>query len=209
MTSMTMIQGPVTGGIDTHGQTHHAPVIDQVGRHLADREFPTTPAGYRALSGWLRGHGGTLQRVGVEGTGAYGAALTRHLRGRSPPERSAATRSACWADRLVLGRRQLGRVTEHLPEPRPAALGTKKIPRPRLMAAAACRLCPSDRVTDGGECSRVQVGVELRGGQSVGVDATGLAGCWFAVTHRASPCSTRWLGPATVAAGGWGTGVAD
>ena len=80
MTSMTTTSGPVTGGVDTHGQTHHAAVIDQVGRHLADREFPTTPAGYRALSRWLRGHDGTLERVGVEGTGAYGAALTRHLR---------------------------------------------------------------------------------------------------------------------------------
>jgi transposase len=80
MTSMTTTSGPVTGGVDTHGQTHHAAVIDQVGRHLADREFPTTPAGYRALSSWLRGHGGPLAWVGVEGTGAYGAALTRHLR---------------------------------------------------------------------------------------------------------------------------------
>ena len=85
MTSMTTTSGPVTsglmtGGVDTHGETHHAAVIDQVGRHLADREFPTTPAGYRALSRWLGSHGGVLQRVGVEGTGAYGAALTRHLR---------------------------------------------------------------------------------------------------------------------------------
>lgn len=78
MTSMTTIGGPVTGGIDTHGQTHHAAVIDQVGRHLADREFPTTPAGYRALTRWLRDRG-QLDRVGVEGTGAYGAALARHL----------------------------------------------------------------------------------------------------------------------------------
>jgi transposase len=78
MTSMTTIGGPVTGGVDTHGQTHHAAVIDQVGRHLADREFPTTPAGYRALTRWLSDHG-QLERVGVEGTGAYGAALARQL----------------------------------------------------------------------------------------------------------------------------------
>lgn len=83
MTSMTTQQGPVTGGVDTHGQTHHAAVIDQVGRHLADREFPTTPAGYRALVRWLRGYGGPLERVGVEGTGAYGAGLTRYLRAES------------------------------------------------------------------------------------------------------------------------------
>jgi transposase len=83
MTSMTMSGGPVTGGVDTHGRTHHAAVIDQVGRHLGDREFPTTPAGYRALVRWLREHGGPLEQVGVEGTGAYGAALTRHLRAES------------------------------------------------------------------------------------------------------------------------------
>jgi transposase len=64
MTSMTTTSGPVTGGVDTHGQTHHAAAIDQVGRHLADREFPTTPAGYRALTRWLRGQGGPLERVG-------------------------------------------------------------------------------------------------------------------------------------------------
>lgn len=79
MSRMTSTTGPVTGGVDTHSQTHHAAVIDQVGRPLSDCEFPVTPAGYRALLGWLRGHG-ELERVGVEGTGAYGAALARHLR---------------------------------------------------------------------------------------------------------------------------------
>jgi transposase len=74
MTSITTTTGPVTGGVDTHGETHHAAVLDQVGRELGDREFPTNPSGYRALLGWLAGHG-QLDRVGVEGTGAYGAAL--------------------------------------------------------------------------------------------------------------------------------------
>ena len=69
----------VTGGVDTHGETHHAAVIDALGRQLADREFPTTPRGYRALLSWLAGFG-KLVRVGVEGTGAYGAALSRFLR---------------------------------------------------------------------------------------------------------------------------------
>jgi transposase len=69
----------VTGGVDTHGDTHHAAVIDALGRAVGDREFPTTPAGYRALTAWLRSHG-TVGQVGVEGTGAYGAALARHLR---------------------------------------------------------------------------------------------------------------------------------
>jgi transposase len=69
----------VTGGVDTHGQTHHAAVIDALGRQLADRQFPTTPRGYRALLSWLVNFG-QLERVGVEGTGAYGAALSRYLR---------------------------------------------------------------------------------------------------------------------------------
>jgi len=84
MTSMSVMTPGVTGGIDTHGQTHHAAVLDHVGRQLGDREFPTTPAGYRQLLAWLRGHG-PLERVGVEGTGTYGAALARHLGSHSVP----------------------------------------------------------------------------------------------------------------------------
>jgi len=79
MTSMTTTTAVVTGGVDTHGQTHHAAALDPVGRQLGDREFPTTPAGYRALLNGLQGYG-HLERVGVEGTGTYGAALTRQLR---------------------------------------------------------------------------------------------------------------------------------
>jgi transposase len=78
MTSMTHDVPEVTGGVDTHGLTHHAAVIDSVGRHLADQEFPTTIRGYRDLLDWMRSHG-TLIAVGVEGTGAYGAELARVL----------------------------------------------------------------------------------------------------------------------------------
>ena len=31
MTSMIPATGPVTGGVDTHGHTHHAAVLDHVG----------------------------------------------------------------------------------------------------------------------------------------------------------------------------------
>lgn len=78
MTSMTHNGPQVTGGVDTHGLTHHAAVIDSVGRHLADREFPATIRGYRELLDWMCSHG-TLVAVGVEGTGAYGAELARVL----------------------------------------------------------------------------------------------------------------------------------
>src|SRR4029450_1351181 len=73
MTSMATTAVFVTGGVDTHGDTHHAAVLDYMGRQLGDREFPTSPAGYRALLQWMSGHG-VLDRVGVEGTGTYGVA---------------------------------------------------------------------------------------------------------------------------------------
>lgn len=76
---MIATTGSVTGGVDTHGETHHVAALDELGRTLGDREFPTTPSGYSALLSWLRQHG-ELDRVGVEGTGTYGAALSRYLR---------------------------------------------------------------------------------------------------------------------------------
>jgi transposase len=68
-----------SAGVDTHRDLHVAAAIDPVGRVLGHRSFPATPAGSRALLAWLRCLG-RLQRVGVEGTGAYGAGLLRHLR---------------------------------------------------------------------------------------------------------------------------------
>jgi transposase len=73
-----VLGGVVVGGVDTHSEVHHAAVLDALGRELADREFPATTAGYRALLGWLHSFG-ELARVGVEGTSSYGAGLARHL----------------------------------------------------------------------------------------------------------------------------------
>ncbi|NNH76091.1 IS110 family transposase [Nocardia uniformis] len=75
---MTHDATEIIGGVDTHATTHHGAVVDSLGRHLADREFPATTTGYRALLEWMRSHG-TLTAVGVEGTGAYGAELARVL----------------------------------------------------------------------------------------------------------------------------------
>jgi transposase len=68
----------VIGGVDTHSRTHHAAVLDQTGRVLGDQQFPNTTAGYQHLLDWLNSFG-RLARVGVEGTGSYGAGLARHL----------------------------------------------------------------------------------------------------------------------------------
>ena len=63
----------ITGGVDTHADTHVAAALDPVGGLLGVREFPVTAAGYSGLLGWL-GEFGTVCLVGIEGTGSYGAA---------------------------------------------------------------------------------------------------------------------------------------
>jgi transposase len=81
--AMTIVEStrPVTGGVDTHADIHVAAAVDGNGGVLGVESFATTPAGFRGLHGWLAGFG-FVERVGVEGTGAYGAGLARHLRGR-------------------------------------------------------------------------------------------------------------------------------
>lgn len=66
----------VIGGVDTHADTIHVAAIDDLGRELGDREFPTTPAGYRDAMAYLIGYG-TLSVIGIEGTSSYGTGLTR------------------------------------------------------------------------------------------------------------------------------------
>lgn len=68
----------IAGGVDTHGDTHHAAVVLLNGARVADAEFPATTSGYARLLSWLRTFG-RLVAVGVEGTGSYGAGLARHL----------------------------------------------------------------------------------------------------------------------------------
>jgi transposase len=65
-------------GVDTHKDLHVAAVLTALGAVAASRRFPTTMAGYHQLLAWARTFG-TLRRAGVECTGSYGAALTRHL----------------------------------------------------------------------------------------------------------------------------------
>jgi transposase len=68
----------VTGGVDTHADTHVAAALDPVGGLLGVQEFPATAGGYARLLGWLGGFG-TVALVGIEGTGSYGAGLARHI----------------------------------------------------------------------------------------------------------------------------------
>jgi transposase len=65
-------------GVDTHKNVHVAAVVSVLGQLLCTQAFTATAAGYRELLDWARGFG-PLARAGVEGTGSYGAALSRYL----------------------------------------------------------------------------------------------------------------------------------
>jgi transposase len=82
--AMTIVENrtiTVTGGVDTHLDFHVAAAIDSNGGVLGVETFDTTTGGYRQLVAWLADFG-TISLVGVEGTGSYGAGLTRHLTGK-------------------------------------------------------------------------------------------------------------------------------
>lgn len=68
-------------GVDTHRDAHVAAVLPLSGAVLGTEEFPATAVGYRALLRWAW-KSGTVTRAGVEGTGSYGACLTRYLLAR-------------------------------------------------------------------------------------------------------------------------------
>jgi transposase len=68
----------VFGGVDTHLDTHTAAVINRLNTVVGTASFPVDTTGYQQLRDWMRGHGQVVA-VGVEGTGSYGAGLTRFL----------------------------------------------------------------------------------------------------------------------------------
>ncbi|WP_234335408.1 MULTISPECIES: IS110 family transposase [Streptomyces] len=64
--------------MDTHGEVHVAAVLSPLGKVLGTESFPATAAGYRRLLVWA-GKLGAVRRAGVEGTGTFGAGLSRYL----------------------------------------------------------------------------------------------------------------------------------
>jgi transposase len=64
----------VYGGVDTHENSIHVAVISAPGRDLEDREFPTTPAGYRRAIAFITSHGEPIA-IGIEGTCSYGVGI--------------------------------------------------------------------------------------------------------------------------------------
>jgi transposase len=76
---MTVPTALVTVGVDTHLDLHVAAVLDHTGRLLATQAFPASTRGYVALVTWAERFG-AVERIGVEGTGTYGAGLARFVR---------------------------------------------------------------------------------------------------------------------------------
>jgi transposase len=66
-------------GVDTHKEFHVAVALDMLGRRLCELSVPTSSDGYAMLTEWALDQGQPVA-WGVEGTGSFGAALTRHLR---------------------------------------------------------------------------------------------------------------------------------
>ena len=75
---MTTLPLRITAGVDTHLDVNVVAALDERGALLGVESFDTTVDGYRRTLAWLR-ELGTVELVGVEGTGSYGAGLTRHL----------------------------------------------------------------------------------------------------------------------------------
>ena len=69
----------VVVGVDTHKDVHVAAALDGNGRLLGYRRVATTERGYSELHRWALGMAPVV-RYGVEGTGSYGAGLSRYLR---------------------------------------------------------------------------------------------------------------------------------
>ena len=67
-------------GVDTHQDQHVAVAIDQRGVRLGERHAPANISGYGELERWSRSLG-DIHAFGIEGTGSYGAGVSRFLTG--------------------------------------------------------------------------------------------------------------------------------
>ena len=69
---MTIVEDrrAITGGVDTHADTHVAAALDPIGGLLGVAEFPVTPVGYARLLSWL-GEFGTVALAGIEGSATW------------------------------------------------------------------------------------------------------------------------------------------
>jgi transposase len=65
-------------GVDTHKNVHAVAAVSALGVHLASTTIPVSIKGYQTLETWAISQG-TVRAIGIEGTGSYGAGLSRFL----------------------------------------------------------------------------------------------------------------------------------
>ena len=78
---MTIVEAArgVTSGVETHRDVHVAEALDPLGGLLGSESFPPmSPAIRRCSNG--SSPSGRSPKIGIEGTGSYGAGLSRYLR---------------------------------------------------------------------------------------------------------------------------------
>jgi transposase len=68
-------------GIDTHKEAHAAVAINGLGSRLGAMTLPASRRGYQELEAWAHSLG-RVRSFGIEGTGSYGAGLSRFLQER-------------------------------------------------------------------------------------------------------------------------------
>ncbi|MCR0984873.1 IS110 family transposase [Roseomonas populi] len=82
--SDTVSDADIIIGVDTHKSTHAAVAISGLGVHLGSLSIPASSRGYEALLDWARSLG-PVRAFGIEGTGSYGAGLSRFLNDHGHP----------------------------------------------------------------------------------------------------------------------------
>lgn len=65
-------------GVDAHKETLAAAAVDDVGRMIAEAEFRNDGKGHKQFLAWVRGQA-VERRIGIEGSGSFGAGLARML----------------------------------------------------------------------------------------------------------------------------------
>src|SRR6195952_2326570 len=74
----TIAPTDVIVGVDTHKHTHAAVALNGLGAQLGTTTIPVSRKGYHELEVWARSFG-CVRAFGIEGTGSYGAGLSRAL----------------------------------------------------------------------------------------------------------------------------------
>lgn len=76
-----ILHADIVIGVDTHKHIHAAVAVSALGAHLGAMTVAVSEKGYRELEAWARSLG-PVRAFGVEGTGSFGAGLSRFLSGQ-------------------------------------------------------------------------------------------------------------------------------